>query len=125
MKPSVDFDIQDEDVEPTVGVRIMNVGPGPAVIKKVTYYVDRKPVRDEEEAIGYGKLSGSLVRYYSFDEDDTLAKDEQHFLFYLSTKHKKELDRFIDFIDEHLAIEVTYCSLKGDCVTKCSTKGRC
>jgi len=125
LKPSVDFYTEDDPTEPIVGIEIMNSGPGPATIAEMTYYVDRKPVRDEEEAEAYGKLNADLVRYFAFDENDTLAVNERHWLFYRSTKNKKELDRFVDFVDQHVAIKVKFCSMKNECETKCSTKDRC
>jgi hypothetical protein len=103
----------------------MNGGPGPAVVKNVTYYVDRKPVRDEDEAIAYGKLNANLVRWRQLEPEDTLAVNEHYWLFYRSSKNKKDLDRFVDFVDRHLAIQIRFCSMNGVRETKCSTKDRC
>jgi hypothetical protein len=50
VKPSVDFYTADDPDSPPVGIAISNAGPGPAIIKSVTFYVDRKSVRDAEEA---------------------------------------------------------------------------
>src|SRR5215467_4583340 len=59
-KPHVDFDVETDPDEPPVGIAISNAGPGPATIKSVIFYVDRKSVQDAEEAgTTYGKLSES------------------------------------------------------------------
>ena len=50
VKPSVDFYIGSDPDSPPVGIAISNAGPGPATIKSVMFYVDRKSVRDAEEA---------------------------------------------------------------------------
>jgi hypothetical protein len=102
MRPSVDFYTEDDSNEPIVGIQIMNGGPGPAIIKKLTYFVDRKMVRDYNEASDFGKFTGDFLRYFEFDDGDTLAVNEKHWLFYRTTKNKKELDRFNDFLDRNL-----------------------
>jgi len=128
MKPSIDFDTEDSAESPPVGVAIMNGGPGPAIIKSITYYVDRKPVKDESEAIQFGKLDSKQTNYFQFDEGDTLAANGKEWLLQHQRRGKedqKELDKFSDFIDQNLGIEVRFCSILGECWTKCSTKGRC
>jgi hypothetical protein len=68
---------------------------------------------------------------YEFDEGDTLAVGERHWL--LSYKNKphgkkeeKELDDFMDFLEHHLAVEVQFCpALSGECSSRCSTKDGC
>jgi len=50
IKPSVDFYIGDDPVEPPVGIAITNAGPGPAIIKAIQFYVNRMPVRDADDA---------------------------------------------------------------------------
>jgi hypothetical protein len=52
-KPHVDFDIEDDSDEPMVGIAIMNAGPGPASIKAITFYVDRKPVAGEKSGASF------------------------------------------------------------------------
>jgi hypothetical protein len=53
-KPHVDFDPDGLPVE----IAVTNAGPGPAIIKSVVFYVDRKPVTDAEDAgNNYGQLS--------------------------------------------------------------------
>ena len=131
LKPSVDFYIGDDPDSPPVGIAITNAGPGPAVIKSVTYYVDRKSVRDAEEAgTTYGHLSGVELDYVEFDPDDTLAVGQKEWLINYRKPHgskinQKTIEKFADFIDQNLAVEVTFCPIMGNCSTKCSTKGRC
>lgn len=132
LKPLVNFYTEDGEDQSTVGVSITNNGPGPAIIKSITYFVDRKLVRDVDEAVQYGKLNQDIVRVIQYDEDDALASGRTEWLISRSTKaaakskmDREELDRFLDFIDEKLGIEITYCSIDDECGKKCSTKGRC
>jgi hypothetical protein len=118
--------------EPPVGIAINNAGPGPATIKSVIFYVDRKPVQDAEEvATAYAKLSSEEYTYNEFDPDDTLAANEKVWLIQYRKprggKSQQKLTKFADFIDQNLAIQVTFCSTVREdaCWTKCSTKGRC
>jgi hypothetical protein len=63
-KPHVDFDIEDDSDEPMVGIVITNAGPGPAGIKAITFYVDRKPVADADEmGRTYAKLPAAELDY--------------------------------------------------------------
>jgi hypothetical protein len=132
-KPHVDFDTEDDPDQLPVGVAVTNAGPGPATIKSVTFYVDRKSVQDAEEAgTTYAHLSDSELDYIEFEPGDTLAAGEKAWLIQYRKPRRgkinqKNIDKFADFIDQNLAIEVTFCStIREDlCWTKCSTKGRC
>jgi hypothetical protein len=132
-KPHVDFDTEDDPDEPPVGIAVKNAGPGPATIKSVIFYVDRKPVQDAEEvAKTYAKLTDDEFTYSELEPDDTLAVNEQVWLIqYRKPRggkiNRPKLDKFADFIDQNLAIQVTFCSTVREdvCWTKCSTKGRC
>src|SRR6266852_4008085 len=73
LTPSLGFFIQTDDTEPIVGIQVYNSGPGPTIIKEVTYYVDLKSVRDSEEAIDYGRLDQNLIQTQDFVPDDTMA----------------------------------------------------
>ena len=64
MRPSVDFDTEVDTDSPPLGIAIENSGPGPAVIESITYYVDRKPVKDSSEATQYGKLDDKQTIYF-------------------------------------------------------------
>jgi hypothetical protein len=131
IKPSVDFYIGNDPDSPPIGIAITNAGPGPAVVKSVKFYVDRKLVQDAEEAgTTYGHLSEAELDSYEFDPDDTLAINEKEWLINYrkprnGKNNQKNLEKFADFIDQNLAVEVSFCSIMGDCWTKCSTKGRC
>jgi hypothetical protein len=76
MKPSVNFTNEDDIDEGAVGISIDNAGPGPAKIKSVTYFIDKKPVGDVEKATDFANLDD--VHFLELDEGDTLgvgAKD--------------------------------------------------
>jgi hypothetical protein len=129
MKPSVDFELLDDPDDLPVTINIQNSGPGPAIIKSITYYEDKKVIGDIDKLLNYRDLS--TIQKYEYEEGDTLAVGEHHFLLSQKSKprgkeEKKMLDEFVDLIDHHLAIEVVFCPvLPGDCFTKCSTKGWC
>jgi hypothetical protein len=129
MKPSVDFEIADDPDDLPVGIDIQNSGPGPAVIKSITYYVDKKVVGEVSKLVDFENLEN--VPTYDFDNGDTLAVGEHHWLLSYKSKpqgrdDQKKFDGFVDLIDHHLAAEVEFCPvLPGDCFTKCSTKGWC
>lgn len=80
------------------------------------------------EAVQFGKLDNNQTNYIDFDEGDTLGPGKKEWLFRHQRRGKddqREVDRFVDFIDEHLAIEVAYCSVLNECQAKCSRKGFC
>jgi hypothetical protein len=132
-RPHVDLDTEYDPDEPPVGVAINNAGPGPALIKSVTFYVDRKSVHDADEAGQiYAKLSVSELGSAELDPDDTLAVGERVWLIqYRKPRggkiNQKNLEKFADFVEQHLGVEVTYCSIIREdlCWTKCSTKDHC
>ena len=131
LKPSVDIYTGADPDTPPVGISITNSGPGPALIKSVTFFVDRKPVQDANEAgITYAKLSEAQLNWYELEPDDTLAVNETEWLIRYrkprgGKNSQQSMEKFSDFIDQHLAVEVRFCSIRGSCSTKCSTKGRC
>lgn len=128
MKPSVDFDIEDDPDEAPYGIAVTNAGPGPAVIKSVTYYFDRKPVKDSTDFIDTAKLKYGDTKNMDFDIGDTLAVNGKVWLLAHKKKGKddqKEIYRFIDVLDNNLGIKISFCSIEGTCWEKCSTKGFC
>ena len=132
-KPHVDFEVNDDPDEPPVGIAIRNAGPGPAVIKAVTFYVDRKAVQNADEvAKNYAKLSPDEYTYYEFGRSDTLAANEKECLIQYRKPRKgkiydQKLDRFSDFVDQRLGIKVTFCSpvQEDRCWPKSSSKDGC
>jgi hypothetical protein len=131
MKPSVNFMNQNDSDELPVGISIENAGPGPAQIKSISYFVDKKPVGDVDKAIEQTGLEE--IQFLELEEGDTLAVGgKEQWLLKMSKKphgkeEQKELDHFIDVISHHLAIEVEFCPVVsgGNCGKKCSTKGWC
>ncbi len=125
LSPSVYFEIDDDPKQKLVGIGIVNGGTGPAVIKSVTYYFDRRPVRDVDESLAFGKLNVDLVDTIEFEPDDSLSVGETVWLISRSTKDKPGLSRFIEFLDQHVTVQIEYCSLDGHCASKCSHKRGC
>jgi hypothetical protein len=129
MKPSGDFDTETDTDDLPVGITLSNAGPGPAVIKSLTYYVDKKVIGDVDKLIDFANLDN--VPTYNLEDGDTLAVGESHWLVsYKDKPHGKDdqqqLDKFVDYLEHHLAIEVQFCPvLPGECATKCSSKDWC
>jgi hypothetical protein len=132
-RPHVDFDIEEDPDTPPVGIAITNAGPGPAVIKSIVFYVDRKPVADAHDAgINYAHLSKAELDYQELEPGDTLGVNDKVWLIrYRKPKSGKvnaqAQDKFADFVEQNLAIHVWFCSVirEDKCWPKCSTKGRC
>lgn len=130
MKPSIGFEKALDSDHLPVGLSLGNAGPGPGVVKYITYYVDRKLVGDLDKLVNFESL-GNDIETYNFEEGDTVAVGQHEWLLsFIDKPHGKEaedkLDRFVELIDHHLAVEVQVCSALSDhCVTKCSTKGWC
>jgi hypothetical protein len=131
VKPSVDFFVASDPDDQPVGIAIENAGPGLAIVKSIIFYVDRKPVANADEVWkSYAKLTESELEYTVVDPDDALAVGKETWLIQFRRQRAgkpatKDIERFADFIDQNLAIEVRFCSIKGDCWTKCSDAGRC
>ncbi|MBI3441276.1 MAG: hypothetical protein HY052_05675 [Proteobacteria bacterium] len=131
VKPSITFVTEDDPDDPlvsTIGIEINNSGPAPALIKSIIYYVDGKAVGNPRSVIKAGKLNPDKTTYVEFEEGDSLAVGESNWLlrhYKKGRENHKELRDFITFIDDHLSIEVNFCSLTGTCWTKCSTRGGC
>ncbi|MGA7676281.1 MAG: hypothetical protein WCA78_14695 [Rhizomicrobium sp.] len=127
IKPSVDFYTGDDDDMPIVGIQLMNEGPGVARIKGLTYYVDHKPVGDQDAAAKLFNAASDKILYNSFDDGDSLAVNDKPWLFYMKRREvtKRQFENFIDFIDNRVAINVEFCSEQGRCWTKCSTPHMC
>lgn len=125
LMPSIDFYTEDDDSSRTIGVQVVNNGPGPAIVRPIRYYVDRKLVKDSDEAAKFCGVNPDLVQSLEYEEGDSVAVGEKTWVFYLSNKNKKLVDRFITCIDDRLGVEVEYRRLGGDWQKKCSSKGRC
>ena len=123
--PKVGFYVQADEDELPVGIQIINHGPGVASIKSVIYYVDGKPVKSMEEAETFKKINSDLIKEITLANGDSLSASESSWLIYSSDKNKKELKKFAEFIDEHVAVLVKYCSLNYQCWQQCSDPGHC
>lgn len=124
-KPLVSFYIESDVRESKRGVAIENLGPGPAVIKSVRYFVDRRPIDAEEDVLKYGNLNSNLDNGIELAAGDAVGVGQRVWLIDYRTKSQKELDQLMEFLDSHLAVEVSYCSIDNECWKKCSSKGQC
>jgi len=130
MRPSVNLPTEDDINEGTVGIALDNSGPGPAKIKSINYFIDKKLVGDVNKAVDFANL-GSDIHFLAWEEDSTLGVGEKLWLLKWSKrprtkKDRQELDEFVDLIDHRLAVQVEFCPvLSGECSKRCSTKGWC
>ena len=125
MRPVVDFYTTTDTSEAKVGIQILNAGPGVALIRKITYFVDGKEVGDYSKGAAKSGTDESLVEFFDFDDGDSMAVNESRWILFRDSTNKKDLEKFSDFVDDHLAAQVTYCSIFGRCWVKCSTTGMC
>lgn len=128
LKPLVGFDIEDDPDNFPFGIAIENRGTGPAVIKSVTYYVNRVPFTNIEDAVAAGHLKSSETNYIELEAEDGLGAGQKEWLLYRPKKFssdKAEAKRFADFLDNNFAIEISFCSLADECSKRCSTPGWC
>ena len=128
VQPLVDFDTESDPDSLPFGVAIENRGAGPAVIKSIAYFFDRQRISDLHELVVAARLNVDQMNKFEFDPDDTLGIGEKEWLLSRPKKYrgeKKEAEKFADFLDDHLGIEVRFCSLAGECWTKCSSEGQC
>jgi hypothetical protein len=119
---SLGFDIDTDESNKKLGVTLRNVGPGKMFVNSVRYYVDGQPVPTIEAAIAGAKLVAGRLRPIDLT-DEWMGPGETVKIFqYLS---RDDTDRAADFIEEHLAVSVRYCTIEQRCETKCSEKGKC
>ena len=132
VRPIIRFDSQRDDDLPEVGLKIENVGFGPAIITDFKIFVNRIPVKDWDEAADHCKISQS-DKHISFQEEyktgDIISEKKSQFIFSQFTKYKGGLKDVIDCLEQHLGVSVSYCPVDStdpkDCAIECSAKGRC
>lgn len=129
MKPSINITTAEDVDDPPVGISVQDAGPGPAIIRKITWFVNKKPYDDVKEAMDLDGLPH--VHSFEIEPGDTLAIGETEWLvkFLKNPREKKndddEMDQFTDKIDQ-TAVLVEFCPVIGtDCGKKCSRKGWC
>jgi hypothetical protein len=126
MRPSLDFFLQDDATEHQIGLATKNGGPGVARIKSVTFFVERKPMASGDAALKAGALDPDQDHGVELEEGDAIAVGETVWLLDYRSKVAKEREKFLDFLDDHLAVKIEYCTVPGSpCFSRCSTKGWC
>lgn len=93
-------------------------------IEHVEYFVDGRDVGSDKN-VPDDKLGGDEIQPVEFDPEDPMGSGDKEWIYFRKTKNTKQLQQFADFVDDHLAIEVRYCSVYGRCWDKCSTAGKC
>jgi hypothetical protein len=126
LQPLLVFDTEDDPEEAPFGLTVENDGAGPAIIKTVTYYVDKKPVAsgDPDDVIKVAKLNSNETNYQEIEPNDAVGVGQHISLFFRGTRYKAdgtEADRFADFLDDHLEVKIEYQSLSGESFIKCAT----
>jgi hypothetical protein len=123
-KPALGFYTEDDLSEPAVGIRLENGGPGVAYVQHLEYFIDGRDVGSDKN-VPAAKLGGDEVQPVEFDPEDPIGAGDKEWVYFRKTQNRKQLQEFADFVDDHLAIEVRYCSVDGRCWNKCSTAGKC
>jgi hypothetical protein len=81
MKPSIDFIWETDPDELPVSVAIGNAGPGIAVIRSITWFVDQKPLGSVREVVDSAHLNNPKnVQWEELDENESLAVGEKQWL---------------------------------------------
>jgi len=128
LRPLVTFDTENDPDGKSFGLAIANRGTGPAVIRSLTYYVDRVPFAVLKDAIAAGHVKSGETEYLTFDGGDVLGVGDREWLVFRRKKSggdKAEAERFEDFLANRFAVGVSYCSLAEECFTICSKPSRC
>ena len=124
---TIGFEINTDLTQRRLGISIQNVGPGVAILRSITYYVDRRPVNDDEfeAALTAAHLDPSREVGDLFDPDEPLAVGQTIWLIDYRGRSKDEKVRATDFIANHLSVGIYHCSLDQQCKTECSAPGGC
>jgi hypothetical protein len=124
---NIGIDIDTDLTQRRLGISIHNAGPGVASLRSIAYYVDHKAVNDSEfdDALTAAHLNPEHEVGLILDPNEPLAVGETIWLIDYRARGKDEKARALDFIENHLAIGITHCSLDGPCKTECSTAGAC
>ena len=126
LKPLLNFVEEPDDSDPQVGLLLENEGLGPAIIKSVDIFIDRKPVKDWEQAVNYCKIKNSdAVAWTTIEKNEAIKEGKTIALFYRRTKNKNGLNSFLDCLDEHLEVLISYCSFDDECWKKCFNLDHC
>lgn len=126
LSSSVDFSTSFDDREKVVGIAVLNSGPAPARVDAIRFYVDGRLVQDADAAAEAANLDPDSLTSIDL-KGGTIGVGETVQLFSRTTKNKKDLQKFLNFADDHLAIFIRSCSLANECAEKCSAddNGRC
>jgi hypothetical protein len=117
---SLSFDIDTDISERRLGIAVTNIGPGVATIRSVVYSVDRKPVKEINDALTAAHLDPDLERGLDFRPGDPMGVGLTTWLIDYRSKKQDDRDRATEFIENHLAVAIEYCSANNQCKTVCS-----
>jgi hypothetical protein len=117
---SLGFDIDTDTTQRRLGIAVTNAGPGVATIRAVAYFVDRKPIKEMNEALTAAHLDPDVDYGVDFLPGDPIAAGATTWLLDYRSKKRDERDRASEFIENHLTVAVQYCSADGRCKTVCS-----
>jgi hypothetical protein len=124
---NIGIDIDTDLTQRRLGISIHNAGPGVASLRSIAYYVDHKAVNDSEfdDALIAAHLIPDHEVGLILDPNEPLAVGETDWLFDYRARGKDEKARALEFIENHLSIGISYCSLDGQCKAECSIAGAC
>jgi hypothetical protein len=122
---TIEIDVNTLLRERRVGMAIRNVGPGLAILRSVTYYVDGNAVDDPDDILAQAKLDSDRDFGWNMDRGNSMAPGETDWLVDYHAARKEDQDRAIDFVEKHLQIGVDYSTAAGVNKQTCSTAGGC
>jgi hypothetical protein len=122
---SVSFEINTDIEHHRLGIGISNDGPGVAIIRSVTYYVDEKPTDQIQDELAKRGMDTNLDSGTTFEEGDTVGPGHTKWAIRYKWKNPSDEDRMEELIDRHVQLAIEYCDLNESCKRKCSEKNGC
>jgi hypothetical protein len=124
-KPMVNFAVEEANLP--LGIVIENGGLGPAIIKSLDYYLDKKRVSDWNEVMRQFLITDNSIVQYELEDDYVLSPANK----FWAIKYEKsngpshEVALVEELLDKHIGVKINYCDVRGNCLAKCSTPHFC
>jgi len=117
----------DEAGEDELGVYVENKGLGPALVKSVVYFLDKKQYVPRGQAaaleeIGDLAKSSGIVKYRKTEEiapGNYIKEGNTIDLLTAETKNVLKRDQWAAFLENRFGVAIRYCSIYDICKTHC------
>lgn len=123
--PYVDFYVEANFDEQDMGAAVINSGPGLAEVEEISYFVDRKRIANVEAALE--RFRSGSVYGMTWNPGDHIPVNQKLWLVRISKSGTatKEYEDAADFLQNHFAIRLRYCSIHRECKVACSLPAKC